>query len=116
MFAFKIDLIELTFGPISSGGKSVTAAGTGGVANDCSLPNCRAPSIFFALPGLEISKSIAETRFSSGSVPAIEPESSMIASIFVAGVQLVVVSAVAGVTYAVATAATSAIAANRGRT
>jgi hypothetical protein len=52
-----------------------------------SVPNSTAPSVRFSLPCVSISNSSARMRRSLGSLKVIDPESSMIASRFVLGVQ-----------------------------
>ncbi|HEY0280733.1 MAG TPA: hypothetical protein VGC32_20915 [Solirubrobacterales bacterium] len=88
IFAFIEASIAAALGPIGSGGNSVEAAGVPstipGIPSNPD-PNSTAPKV--VVPGsVFTSRSIACTRNLFGSVTSIDPESSMIASIFVTGV------------------------------
>src|ERR1700750_2069577 len=88
MFAFIAASIAAALGPMASGGNSVEAEGVPstipGIPSNPD-PNSTAPSV--VAPGnVFTNKSIACTRNLLGSVTSIDPESSMIASIFVTGV------------------------------
>src|SRR6201996_9181204 len=88
MFAAVEASIAAAFAPIASGGKIVEAAGVPAMIPGISSnpdPNSTAPKV--VAPGnVFTNKSIACTRNLFGSVISIDPESSMIASIFVTGV------------------------------
>src|ERR1700761_6860731 len=89
MFAAIEASIAAAFAPIASGGKIVEAAGVPAMIPGISSnpdPNSTAPKV--VAPGnVFTNRSIACTRNLFGSVISIDPESSMIASIFVTGVQ-----------------------------
>ena len=74
------DFIAAAFGPIGSTGNTMLAAGIVGSKLE---PNSTAPSLAAGSSAL-MSRSIACTRSRLVSVRLIEPESSMIASMFVA--------------------------------